>query len=817
MIDNSSTPRQVKEYLAKAKQAQQISDICQAIKHYQAALNLKFEQPIWVYLSLGRLYAQENNFERAQYYFDLAFQIYPNDFRSLSGLAMIAVKQQKWSLALKHWNTALEKFPNNIFALNGRANALIKLQRFDKASACLDRLCQKYSTEPNGIIGLAKLAIAQENWSLALKRWDLAAAKFSDNIDIFKGQANTLIQLRRFERAEISFQELCQKYSEQDVGFIGLAELAMAQKQWNLALTRWNIILNRFADNSSALRGRARVFIALRCFLEAKADGKRLHQEHPHLPDGLLILFEIALAQQQWNIALQKANELVEKFPRNINAWHKKGLVLMSLKHYEDAETVFKLIHNRFPQKPVGNQGLFDLAYDLPDLELAESRAKLLQKEFPELLSPLFSLAKVYFTIGDVDNLKKIINQIADNKHLLQKLSMHEEALEAFNIVRQNEIELGINFFRQAIDNNDYLNNSFLDLVALEIIIRAIREEKIDEINRILKIIYSKIRKPAVSFKMELTSIVYQLLGRHYQNKQQYTLASTNYKKSITINPNNSCSLQLLRSLISLQYASLKDNSDFMQKTTGEIAVMIISCQKNQSHISFLRKHLYQRLNLPYFFVIGKPNLSCDWVCESDILYVKSADDYNSLTAKVIKALECVYGLSNFKGILKFDDDVWIKNINEFLTFISWLKNDCAEDYFGRVVGRDGFMSAWRARCYHWGRGETNILENEPYKKPNFAQYCGGGEGYYLSRKSIKTIVEHYIKCPDSIYHEFFLEDKYVGETLSLHGIKPLERNLSQFGLISDVNINTLQHKYIEINKPDFDISADVLYQAIDN
>ena len=251
------------------------------------------------------------------------------------------------------------------------------------------------------------------------------------------------------------------------------------------------------------------------------------------------------------------------------------------------------------------------------------------------------------------------------------------------------------------------------------------------------------------------------------------------------------------------------------EKTNDKVAIMIISCFKNKQLIPFLKKYLYQRINIPFFFVIGEPNLNCDWFYESDILYVKASDTYNGLTKKVVKALECVYGLSNFKGILKFDDDVWIKNQNKFLNFINWLENKSEADYFGRAFGTEGFMSTWMGRCYHWGRGEASMIDNKAYKKSNFAKYCGGGEGYYLSRKSIKTVVEYTIQCPDTIHNEFFIEDKYIGETLYLHKIYPSECTLGQFGLISDVDIKALQQQHLQTENPHFEIDPNIIYKAI--
>ncbi|MDJ0632807.1 MAG: tetratricopeptide repeat protein [Xenococcaceae cyanobacterium MO_188.B29] len=732
-----------KQHLREAKEAKELGDISAAIEQYQTAIDLKSNQPIWVYLTLARLLLQKNNFKLAEHYFNLAFQLYPNNIKSLLGLANLAFRQQQWNLALARWNTVLEKFPESFLALNGRANTLIKLRYFVEAEVCFNKLHNEHSVQPNGLIGLAKLA--------------------------------------------------------------------MTQNKWFLALERWNNTLSQFPNNLHALKGRAIVFCELRCYVEAESDYDILYTEYPDHPEGLLGLIDVAMYQGHWNIALERAQRADEQFPDNIYTLNKKGKILIFLRQFKQAESIYRQIKNKFPEQPIGIQGLFEIAYQQENFDLAETVAISLSEQFSQLLSPIFKLINVYFMIGDVKKLELTFGKLLDNPELFEQISVYKETIRSIISIQKKEIKIAINHFKKATDNHEH--NALLSLVGLKIIICAIEQNKLELLEDVLQIIYSNKRKPPISFRIELTSIIYQLLGCHYQNSKQYYLASLNYRKSIECNPKNHNSLQLLKELISVQYP-LRKSKLLSKEVDGKIAIMIITCQKNKQIVPFLKKYLYQQLSIPYFFVIGNQSLSSDWFYESDILYVKTPDTYDALTEKVTKALECVYGLFNFKGILKLDDDIWIKNTDKFLNFIHWLEHECREDYLGRVVGTEGFMSTWMGRCYHWGRGEQNIINNEPYKQPNLAKYCGGGEGYYLSQRSINTIVEYRLKCPDTIHNEF-IEDKYIGETLYLHGINPLEYSLSQFGLISDVDIEALHLKYLQAEDSNLEIDPNFIYKVI--
>lgn len=77
---------------------------------------------------------------------------------------------------------------------------------------------------------------------------------------------------------------------------------------------------------------------------------------------------------------------------------------------------------------------------------------------------------------------------------------------------------------------------------------------------------------------------------------------------------------------------------------------------------------------MPYFHVIGKPELTNDYIfdLEEKILYVKVPDDYNSLPKKVIAAYNAIYKTYTFQYIFKTDDDQHLNDIF-FLTTLQKL------------------------------------------------------------------------------------------------------------------------------------------------
>lgn len=106
--------------------------------------------------------------------------------------------------------------------------------------------------------------------------------------------------------------------------------------------------------------------------------------------------------------------------------------------------------------------------------------------------------------------------------------------------------------------------------------------------------------------------------------------------------------------------------------TTSDFILLIFSCEKYKFKALTQKETWLKDFTLmPYFHVIGNPQLTNDYLFDNDlkILYVKTNDDYVSLPKKVIAAYNAVYKEYSFKYIFKTDDDQKLTN-NQFFTII---------------------------------------------------------------------------------------------------------------------------------------------------
>jgi hypothetical protein len=188
-----------------------------------------------------------------------------------------------------------------------------------------------------------------------------------------------------------------------------------------------------------------------------------------------------------------------------------------------------------------------------------------------------------------------------------------------------------------------------------------------------------------------------------------------------------------------------------------EFIMLIMNCKK------YIKKALFQKMTwlkqiptyLKYYHVIGDESLDTDFKFDNDnnILWVKVADDYNSLPKKVIGAYSAVSQTFNFKYLFKTDDDQILVN-NKFFDMICGLINvkQPTPHYGGYIVDvKQPYLSE-----YH------RIHPELPKRLPLYVtKYCSG-RFYFLSSEAIA-----YLILKREFIEKEYLEDYAIGFHLS--------------------------------------------------
>jgi hypothetical protein len=160
---------------------------------------------------------------------------------------------------------------------------------------------------------------------------------------------------------------------------------------------------------------------------------------------------------------------------------------------------------------------------------------------------------------------------------------------------------------------------------------------------------------------------------------------------------------------------------------------------------------------LKYYHVIGDEMLETEFAFDDEnrILWVKVADDYNSLPNKVITAFNAVYETFNFKYIFKTDDDQILVKPQFFDVVKSIVESKVPVPHYGGYVVdvKQPYLSQ-----YH------RIHPELPKELPLYVtRYCSG-RFYFLSKSAISNLINK----RENIVKEF-LEDYAIGFNLDEH------------------------------------------------
>jgi hypothetical protein len=228
------------------------------------------------------------------------------------------------------------------------------------------------------------------------------------------------------------------------------------------------------------------------------------------------------------------------------------------------------------------------------------------------------------------------------------------------------------------------------------------------------------------------------------------------------------------------QIGVLAKKMDSYKSQQQKVVVGIISCMKNADKIETIRQTWAQSLKkvgIPYFFVIGDSQLEKPLV-KGDLLYVPTNDYYENLPEKVSLFYEYIHDNTDFDFLFKIDDDCYL-NVEKTFKSDYW-----KHDYYGKIIGLDpkGLLPDW-----HFGKCDDPALNGTPYWKPYVGPWCGGGYGYFLSRKAMKIVRDNMTEISDDLY-----EDKAIGDVLRMNGILPNGSEaylpLNPFEYIANVN-----------------------------
>ena len=185
--------------------------------------------------------------------------------------------------------------------------------------------------------------------------------------------------------------------------------------------------------------------------------------------------------------------------------------------------------------------------------------------------------------------------------------------------------------------------------------------------------------------------------------------------------------------------------------------LLIMNCKKYAKKAKFQKMTWLPKIPsfLIYYHVIGDETLDTNFKFDNEnkILWVKVADDYNSLPKKVIRAYNAVYETFDFKYIFKTDDDQILVN-NKFFDIVKGITSNSKTQrvhYGGYIVDvKHNYLS-------QYNKIHPELPEYLPVLQ---TKYCSG-RFYFLSKQAISNLISK-----KHLIEKEYLEDYAIGFNL---------------------------------------------------
>lgn len=182
--------------------------------------------------------------------------------------------------------------------------------------------------------------------------------------------------------------------------------------------------------------------------------------------------------------------------------------------------------------------------------------------------------------------------------------------------------------------------------------------------------------------------------------------------------------------------------------------LLITNCKKYKDKSNIQKLTWLRKLPsfIKFYHIIGNPALESEYIFDdsTNVLFVKTPDDYVSLPNKMISAYNAVFQTYDFKYIFKTDDDQMIKDPNWFFqklinTITVASDNTNIRHYGGNVVNiTDDTISGYN-------KLHQELPPNIPVLK---TKYCSG-RFYFLSRAAIIDLLAKTEKIRSEIFEDY--------------------------------------------------------------
>lgn len=248
-----------RETLARAAAARR--DWQEALRIWDSVIAEVPEQ-VAGYLGKGNALREMGRLDEAEAVLAEAARRFSDNEWPAANHAGIAARRGDWPEALRRYETVCDRFPDGVSGYLGKGGALCEMGQIDPAEAVFAEASERFPTSEWAASSHAGIAARRGDWPEALRRWQTVKARFPDHAIAYVGLAQALQELERLDAADRVAAEAAERFPANEWAAIAYARSAMQRRDWEEALRRWELMLQRFPDDPKAPAGKAETLVA---------------------------------------------------------------------------------------------------------------------------------------------------------------------------------------------------------------------------------------------------------------------------------------------------------------------------------------------------------------------------------------------------------------------------------------------------------------------------------------------------------------------------------------------------------------------------
>jgi tetratricopeptide (TPR) repeat protein len=363
-------------------------------------------------LKIAKQLFHAGKFDDALKQFQLLYQtlikLNPNFSWNYYYLGRLLAQEGRWFDAITNYRKAIELNPNAAHFYKGLAEAFIEQGKLDEAIHCSQKaIC----LQPYWDTYYQTLALAYEtksNFVSAFKTWQKIL--FLNPYHLKASQKISWLQTDVARDCVESGDKLNKE------GAIGAA----------VAFYQQALVLNP-QQPMSTYRNFGNNLITLDRLDEAETVFVKFIETYPELPDGYHGYARVAHSCANWELALQRWSDAIVKFPENIDFQVQKGNALINSSRFNEAESIFTQLKEKYPDQPQGYEGYARIIHHLGySWELALKRWSEAIVRFPDHINFQVQKGNVLINLSRFDEAGTVF------KHLKQKYPDQPQGYEGY-------------------------------------------------------------------------------------------------------------------------------------------------------------------------------------------------------------------------------------------------------------------------------------------------------------------------------------------------------------------------------------------------